>query len=111
MCRPQLSQVRLRQMRLRQILGFLLVVLCLCGGLASAALAQSHEESLAGFTTDDYSDTDKAITDLAASGNPRAVDIIGALQEGRLFFNADAKKVYIKDKSDTLQEAVTGAPA
>ena len=98
-------------MRLRQILGFVLVVLCLCGGLASAARAQSLEEALAGFTTDDYSDTDKAITDLAASGNPRAVDIIGALQEGRLFFNAEAKKVYIKDKSDTLQDAATGAAA
>ena len=98
-------------MRLRQILGFLLVVLCLCGGLASAARAQSLEEALAGFTTDDYSDTDKAITDLAASGNPRAVDIIGALQEGRLFFNADAKKVYIKDKSDTLQDAAELAAA
>src|SRR5437588_2008195 len=98
-------------MRLRQILGFLLLVLCLCGGLASTARAQSFEEALAGFTTDEYSDTDKAITDLAASGNPRAVDIIGALQEGRLFFNADAKKVYIKDKSDALQDAATGAAA
>src|SRR5437588_2186322 len=98
-------------MRLRQILGFLLLVLCLCGGLASTARAQSFEEALAGFTTDEYSDTDKAITDLAASGNPRAVEIIGALQEGRLFFNADTKKVYIKDKSDVLQDATSGAPA
>jgi urea transport system permease protein len=98
-------------MQLRQILRFLLVVLCLCGGLAGAARAQSLDDALTGFTTDDYSDTDKAITDLAASGNPRAVDIIGALQDGRLFFNADAKKVYIKDKSDTLQDAATGAAA
>jgi urea transport system permease protein len=111
MCRPLLSQARFRQMRLRQIVGFLLLVLCLCGGLASLGYAQSLDEALAGFTTDEYSDTDKAINDLASSGNPRAVDIIGALQDGRLYFNGDAKKVFIKDKSDALQDASTGAAA
>src|SRR5947209_4244550 len=111
MCRPLLSRARLRQMRLRQIVGFLLLVLCLFGGLAVSAYAQSLDEALAGFTTDEYSDTDKAITELAASGNPRAIDIIGALQEGRLYFSADAKKVYVKDKSATLQDAATGAAA
>src|SRR5947209_18726848 len=110
MCRPLLSQAWLRQMRLRQIFGFLLLVLCLCG-LASSGHAQSPDEALAGFATDEYSDTDKAINDLASSGNPRAVDIIGALQDGRLYFNGDAKKVYIKDKSGALQEAATGAGA
>src|SRR5437868_15363531 len=98
-------------MRLSQILGYLVLVLFLWGGLSNSAHAQSLDEALAGFTTDEYSDTDKAITDLAASGNPRAADIIGALQEGRLYFSADAKKVYIKDKSDVLQDAATGAPA
>jgi urea transport system permease protein len=98
-------------MRLREIVSFLLVVLSLYGGLASSVHAQSLEDAISGFTADEYSDTDKAITDLAASGNPRALDIIGALQEGRLYFHAGAKKVYTKDKSDTLQEAATGAPA
>jgi urea transport system permease protein len=98
-------------MRVCKLTALLLLVLCLCGGFIPKAHAQSLDDALAGFTTDDYSDTDKAITDLAASGNPRAADIIGALQEGRLYFNGDAKKVYIKDKSGALQEAATGAGA
>ncbi|MBV9393977.1 MAG: urea ABC transporter permease subunit UrtB [Methylobacteriaceae bacterium] len=98
-------------MRVRNIAALLFLTFCLCTGLIANAHAQSFEEALAGFTTDEYSDTDKAITELAASGNPRAADIIGALQDGRLYFNTDAKKVYIKDKSDVPQDAATGTPA
>src|SRR3954469_10624638 len=98
-------------MRVCKLTALLLLVLCLCGGFIPKAHAQSLDDALPGFTTDDYSDTDKAITDLAASGNPRPADIIGALQEGRLYFNGDAKKVYIKDKSGALQEAAIGAGA
>jgi urea transport system permease protein len=98
-------------MRARQIIALLLLLLCLCGGFIPKAHAQSVEEALAGFTTDEYSDTDKAVTDVAASGNPRAADIIGALQDGRLYFDADAKKVYMKDKSGALQDAATGTAA
>src|SRR4051794_643202 len=98
-------------MRVRKITALLLLVLGLSGGFVAIASAQSFEDALAGFTTDDYSDTDKAITDLAASGNPRAADIIGALQEGRLYFSVDAKKVYTKDKSGAVQDAATGAGA
>jgi urea transport system permease protein len=87
----------------------LVLVLCLCGVPITKAHAQSFDEALTGFTTDEYSDTDKAITDVAASGNPRAADIIGALQDGRLLFNGDTKKVYIQDKSGALQNAATGA--
>ncbi len=96
-------------MRVRNIAALLFLALCLCTGSFAKAHAESFEEALAGFTTDEYSETDKAITDVAASGNPRAAEIIGALQEGRLLFNADTKKVYIKDKSDALHDAATGA--
>jgi hypothetical protein len=78
-------------MRVRTITALLALVLCLFGGSTTTTSAQSLDDALAGFTTDEYSDTDKAITDLAASGNPRAVEIIDALQDGRLYFNADAK--------------------
>src|SRR6476619_723143 len=108
---PATFSTRFRQMRVRTITALLALVLCLFGGSTTTTSAQSLDDALAGFTTDEYSDTDKAITDLAASGNPRAVEIIDALQDGRLYFNADAKKVYIKDKSDTLRDAATGAPA
>jgi urea transport system permease protein len=96
-------------MRVRNIAALLFLTFCLCAGFIPKAHAQSFEEALAGFTTDEYSETDKAITDLAASGNPRAADILGALQDGRLYFNAGAKKVYVKDKADVLQDAATGA--
>ena len=61
--------------------------------------AQGFESALAGFTADSFSDTDTAITAVAASGNPLAADVIQALQDGRLLFSAEAKKVFIKDKA------------
>ena len=50
------------------------------------ATAQNYEAALAGFTKDSFNDTDAAIGAVAASGNPLAVDVIQALQEGRLLF-------------------------
>ena len=47
---------------------------------------------------------------MAASGNPLAATIIEALQDGRLLFSAESKKVFIKDQSDQLLDAATGEP-
>ncbi len=82
-------------------------LLLLC---ASAANAQRFEDALAGFTADSFNDTDKAIGAVAASGNPLAAQIILALQDGRLFFSAEQKKVYLRDAANTLLEAATGKP-
>jgi urea transport system permease protein len=78
---------------------------------ASACYAQSYEAALAGFATDSFSDTESAITGVAASGNPLAVQVMGALQDRRLFFNAEDKKVYIRDASGALLDASTGTAA
>jgi urea transport system permease protein len=74
----------------------------------AAANAQSFDEALAGFTADSFSDTEAAIGAVARSGNPRAARVIAALQDGRLLFDPDAKKVYIKDKDDRITDAATG---
>jgi urea transport system permease protein len=73
------------------------------------APAQSFDDALARFAADAYADTEAAINGVAASGNAMAAPIIEALQAGRLMFGDD-KKVYIKDKSDRLLDARTGAP-
>jgi urea transport system permease protein len=80
-------------------------------GAGAGARAESFDDALAGFAADSYSDTEKAIEAIAASGNPRAAIVIGALQEARLFFNAGTKKVYVKTESGTLLDAATGEAA
>jgi len=67
---------------------------------AAAANAQSFDEALSGFTADSFSDTETAINAVARSGNPRAAQVVGALQDGRLLFDPDAKKVYVKEPDD-----------
>src|SRR4029077_8436198 len=73
------------------------------------ANAQGYDAALAGFTKDSFNDTDKAITAVAASGSPLALQVIEALQDGRLFFSGD--KGFIKDKAGATLEAATGKPA
>jgi urea transport system permease protein len=72
------------------------------------ANAQGYESALAGFTKDSFNDTDKAITAVAASGSPLALQVIEALQDGRLLFGGD--KVFIKDKAGAILDAATGKP-
>jgi urea transport system permease protein len=77
----------------------------------AAANAQSFDEALSGFTADSFSDTEQAIGAVARSGNARAAQVIGALQDGRLLFDPDGKKVYIKEKDDRIVDAATGQAA
>jgi urea transport system permease protein len=71
--------------------------------------AQAYEAALTGFTKDSFNDTDSAIGAVAASGNPLALDVITALQDGRLAFSGD--KVFIKDEAGAMLDAATGKPA
>jgi urea transport system permease protein len=75
---------------------------------AVGANAQGYEAALAGFAKDSFNDTDKAITAVAASGSPLALQVIEALQDGRLLFGGD--KVFIKDKAGAILDAATGKP-
>jgi urea transport system permease protein len=77
---------------------------------AGPALAGPFEDAVAKFTTDDFSDSEEAVDAIASSGNPLAYPIISALKDERLMFDADTKKVYIKQEDGKAIDATTGAP-
>ncbi len=76
---------------------------------ATPLWAAGLEEALAHFTSDDYSEIEEGIAAVAASGDPRAASLIEALQDGRLLYSAEQKKVFFKDSSGKLFDAVTNA--
>jgi urea transport system permease protein len=78
---------------------------------AQGSSTEGFENALARFAGDSYDDTEAAINTVAASGNPLAAQVIGALQDGRLLFSVQDKKVYIKEKSGSILDAATGNPA
>src|SRR6185312_4134247 len=90
--------------RLRALaLAFFLIV------FAVPAFAGPFEDAVGKFATDDFSDTEEAIGAVASSGNPLAFPIISALRDERLMFDADSKKVYIKQGDGKAIDAATGA--
>jgi urea transport system permease protein len=85
------------------LLGFLVA-------LAPAAHAGSYEDALTRFTADSFDDTTEGINGVASSGQALAATVIEALQDGRLLFSAQAKKVFYRDKAGMLLDAATGEP-
>src|ERR1051325_2254019 len=71
--------------------------------------AQSYEAALAGFPKDSLHDTAGAVGAVASSANPLAVQVVEALQDGRLVFGDG--KVFIRDKAGAILDAATGKPA
>ncbi len=67
-------------------------------------------EALTHFTTDDFAEIADGIAAVAESGDPRAASILEALQDGRLLYSAEQKKVFVKDQAGRLFEAGTAAP-
>ncbi|GLK68073.1 urea ABC transporter permease subunit UrtB [Hansschlegelia plantiphila] len=78
---------------------------------ASPARADAVDDALAGFTTDKYDDTDKAIQGVILSGAAMGGAIFDALGAGRLVFDPQSKTVLYKDASGALKLAKTGEPA
>src|SRR4249920_4253656 len=76
---------------------------------ATVANAGAYEDALVGFTTDSFGDTADAIDALTAAGDPRTGPLLEALKDQRLLYSADAKRVFIKDKSGRLTDAASGA--
>jgi urea transport system permease protein len=70
--------------------------------------AASLDEAVAHFAADDFDETLAGVSEVAASGSPRAEVILHALQNGQLMFSAANKAVYIQDDSGKLTDAVTG---
>jgi urea transport system permease protein len=79
--------------------------------VTAAPACADFEKALELLTTDSYSDTDKAVGDIAASGHPQAQAIVEALADGRLMFHAETKSVFIKGKDGTLLRASSGEAA
>jgi urea transport system permease protein len=89
-----------------------LVLLLLATPTASAqGNAQAYEAALAKFAADTFNDTDAGIAAVAASGNPLAERVIAALQDGRLLFDPDDKRIYIRLETGAMLDAATGKPA
>jgi urea transport system permease protein len=88
----------------------LVVALGLFAALMADARAGPYEDALLHFTADSFNETIEGINGVAASGNPLAAKVIGALQEGRLLFSAESKRVFIKEASDQLIDTATGEP-
>jgi urea transport system permease protein len=90
--------------------GWVAVLLAIVMMFAAAPLrAAGLEEALSHFTSDDYGEIEEGIAAVAASGDPRAASLIEALQDGRLLFSAEQKKVFYKDASGKLFDAATNA--
>ena len=81
----------------------------LIAAFAVPAFAGPFEDAVAKFANDEFSDTDEAVGTIASSGNPLAVVIISALQDGRLSADPETKKVFVTQPDGKFIEAATGA--
>ena len=88
----------------------LVCALAVLAVLITAARADAYEDGLRRFTADSFDETIEGINAIATSGNARAAQVIGALQEGRLLFSAAEKRVFIREIPDQLIDAATGQP-
>jgi urea transport system permease protein len=79
--------------------------------LPTGAQAGPYEDALSRFSADSFDQTIEGINEAVASGNALAAPVISALQEGRLLFSAESKRVFIREQSDRLMDAATGQPA
>ncbi|MGE0419400.1 MAG: urea ABC transporter permease subunit UrtB [Acetobacteraceae bacterium] len=85
----------------------LLALMALSPGLARA---QQDQEAFAALASTSYNSIRQGVESLAASGNPRAMPVIVALQSGHLYMRAD-KALFIKADDGSFTNAVDGQPA
>lgn len=74
----------------------------------SGANADPLTDALARFKANSFSETEKAIDEIAASGAPHAAAILEALTDRRLYTSDTA--IYYKDAGGTAIDALTGKP-
>jgi urea transport system permease protein len=86
------------------------LVFGLLAALTADAQAGPYEDALSRFSADSFDETIEGINGVVASGNALAAPVITALQDGRLLFSAESKRVFIRDRSDQLIDAATGEP-
>ena len=86
----------------------LLAILFLAGAAPVLAAPGDFANALSGFTTDSFADTDKAITAVAASGDPAGAPTLDALQAGALLFTASPPGIYRRLPDGGLVDAARG---
>ena len=79
-------------------------------GSSSPGISQTLDDALAKFSADSFSQTEDGINAAAATGSPRALAAIEALQAGQLFFEPASKRIFIRQGVNTI-DAATGAAA
>ncbi|GAB4188494.1 MAG: urea ABC transporter permease subunit UrtB [Thalassobaculales bacterium] len=92
----------------RGLLAVLAIVIC---ALSLPARAQDLPSALARLTADSFSETERALAEIAASGDPRALEVVQAVRDGRLFFLPPAGPVFLRTPDGALSDAATGAAA
>ena len=78
---------------------------------ARLAVADDFAALVGGLAGDSFADKEKAVTALGARGDPRAVSLLQALNDGRLLRDADGRVVVSETAGETtrLRDAATGA--
>ncbi|MFV0294869.1 MAG: urea ABC transporter permease subunit UrtB [Hyphomicrobiaceae bacterium] len=74
----------------------------------AAAHAEGLEQPLARFAAGNFSETGKAITEIAQSGDPRAATILEALSARNLYVSKETKAVVIDQGAKQYVDAATG---
>jgi urea transport system permease protein len=92
------------------VLAIGVLVFGLLAALTVDAQAGPYEDALSRFSADSFDETIEGINGVVASGNALAAPVITALQDGRLLFSAESKRIFIRDRSDQLIDAATGEP-
>ena len=86
-------------------------VLALCASATvSAACADALDDTLAKFLADKFSQSEKAVGELAAEAPPQAAAILDALGDNRLMIDPAAHLVAYKTAAGALLNARTGQP-
>ena len=93
-----------------RVLALGVLVFGVLGAPVPGAQAGPYEDALSRFSADSFDQTIEGINEVVASGNARAAAIIAALQEGRLLFSAESKRIFIGEPPDRLSDAATGEP-
>ena len=92
---------------MRRLLAFFLIAAV---SLASApSKADPVDDAVAALSSGSFDSVHEGVDELVASGSPRAAAIIGALQNGKLYFRPD-HTLYIKQDDGTYVGALTGTP-
>ena len=96
---------------IRQLFRRLAAMLLVLSALVAPAMGQGLNDALDRFAADSFSETETAVTAIAASGEARGVDILDALADRRLFAAGATKDVFYRNAAGEGFDARNGQPA